>query len=123
MESDYNADVLKITKKEGITDAVVIGNFVPPGAPVNNLKPAIKPISINIPGGSKIMPTHTCELNIDGITYQSIMDYIAPGLAHASLISISALCDAGCNVKYGESICSVYFKNKLVCKGGREPHK
>ena len=41
------------------------------------------------------MSTHTCELDIDGIPEQARITHIFPGLACASLIFISILCDAG----------------------------
>ena len=62
------------------------------------------------------MSTHTCDLDIDGIPEQANIVHIVPGLAHESLIYISVLCDAGCRVHYGESMCSVYYNVKIVWK-------
>ena len=47
--------------------------------------------------------------------------HIVPGLAHSSLISTKAFCDAGCNVSFDEFECRVYFKNKLMLAGSRDP--
>ena len=82
--------------------ASATGHLILPGKPIKNLRPAIKPISINIPGGSKLMSMHMCELDIEGIPEQAQIAHIFPGLAHASLISISVLCDACCKVQYYE---------------------
>ena len=90
-----------------------------PGTPVKNFQPEIKPISINLPDGSKIRSTHTWDLYIDGIPDKSNLAHIVPGLSHSSLISISVLCGAGCKLKYDENMCSVYYNNKIVWKGGR----
>ena len=46
---------------------------------------------------------------------------IIPGLAHASLISIKILCDAGCKVTYDDDECRVYYNKRLVWLGKREP--
>ena len=45
-----------------------------------------------------------------------------PSLAHASLISIKVLCDAGCKVIYNEDECHIYYDNKFVWLGKREPN-
>ena len=47
--------------------------------------------------------------------------YIVLGLAHSSLISTKAFCDAGCKVSFDEFECRVYFKNKLMLAGSRDP--
>ena len=86
---------------------------------MDNFQPEIKPISINLPDGSKLRSTHTYDLDIDGIREQANLAHIVPGLAHAYLISISALLDAGFKVQYDENICSVYYNNKLVWKGSK----
>ena len=86
---------------------------------MNNLQPEIKPLKINLPDGSKLRSTYMCNLDIVGIPETSKISHIVTGLAHTCLISISILCDAGGKVKYYEIICSVYYNNKLVCKGGR----
>ena len=91
-----------------------MGYFPLPVTPVNNAKPAIKPISINTPDGSKLRSTHTCNLDIEGIPETAKLAHIVPGLAHLYLFSISILCGAGCKVKYDKNICSVYYNNKLV---------
>ena len=51
METEYYTSIMKITNKEAITNAGEMGNFVPPGTPVNNVQSEIKPISFNIPDG------------------------------------------------------------------------
>ena len=67
MERAYYISVLKIINTEAIADAGETGQFVFPVTPVKNAKLAIKPILINLLSGSKLMSTHACELDIDGI--------------------------------------------------------
>ena len=112
---------MNITNKESIADTGARGHFFLPVTAVNNFQPEIKPISINIPDGSKLRSIHTCNLDIDGIPETAKLAHIVPGRAHASLISISVLCDTGCKVKYDENICSVYYNKKLLLKVGIEP--
>ena len=113
METSYSTLIIKITNKEAVADAGATGNFSLPGTPVNNLQPAIKPFTINIPDGLKISSTHMCNLKIEDISERENISQIVIGLSHASLISISILFDAGCKVKYDEKICSLYYNKKL----------
>ena len=45
--------------------------------------------------------------------------HIVPDLAHTSLISTQAFCNAGCQVVFSEDKCRVYYNRKLVVVGGR----
>ena len=69
----------------------------------------------------KLRFTHTCILDIVGISEREKRANILPGLTHALLISINVLCKAGCKVQYDKNICCVYYSSKLVRKGRREP--
>ena len=48
--------------------------------------------------------------------------HIVPGLSHASLISTRKFCDAGCKVSFDEDECRIFYKNRLVLTGDRDPH-
>ena len=85
------------------------------------MQPSIITISDNLPERYKLRSTHTCNIDIDGISETEKLAHIVPGLAHASLISISVLCDVVCKVQYYENIYGLYYNKKLVWKGGREP--
>ena len=121
METAYYTSIIKIIKQDAIVDAGSTGHFFLPGTPVKNVQPASKYISVNLIDGSKLRSTHTCNIDIAGIPEKANREHIVPGLAHASIISISVLCNAGCKVQYNENICSVYYNRKLVYKVGREP--
>ena len=116
-----NTAKIKIAVDMAIADAGATAHFAIPGAPVINTKIAATPLIINLPDGEQLHSTHTCELDIPWLPYEARKAHIVPGLQHTSLISIKVLCDAGCKVSYDEDKCKVYFKNKLVWHGGREP--
>ena len=65
--------------------------------------------------------THTCTLDIPWIPNEAKEAHIVPGLAHALLISIKILCDAGCKFTYNDNECHVYYNKKIVWLGKREP--
>eukprot|EP00978_Attheya_sp_CCMP212_P021045 scaffold61041_cov42-Attheya_sp.AAC.1 len=92
-----------------------------PGAPVTNIAPTKKPIVINLPDGSQIKSTHTCEIDNPDLPQEARQAHIVPGLAHTSLISIKMLCDAKCILTYDDEACTVYYKNKIVWIGKRDP--
>jgi hypothetical protein len=105
-----------------VADAGATGNFMIPGAPVTNISPSTKtPIIINLPDGSQIKSTHTCEIDNPDLPKEARHAHIVPGLAHTSLVSIKMLCDAGCILTYDKNACKVYFKNKVMWRGVREP--
>jgi len=116
-----NTAKIKIAVDMAIADAGATAHFAIPGAPVINKKIATTPLIINLPDGEQLQSSHTCELNIPWLPRAARNAHILPGLKHTSLISIKVLCDAGCKVSYDDERCKVYFKNKLVWHGGREP--
>jgi hypothetical protein len=94
-----------------VEDAGATGNFMLLGAPVTKISPTKAPIIINLPDGSQIKSTHTCEIDNPDLPNAARQAHIVPGLAHTSLVSIKMLCDAGCIVAYDNNDCKVYYKN------------
>ena len=52
---------------------------------------------------------HECDLTIPGLPPPAAEVHIVPGLAHASLISIKKLINAGCNVHFDKDCCSILY--------------
>ena len=98
--TNYTTAQLKIAKNMALADAGATGQFVLPGTPVTNIKIARHPLKINLPDGDCLTSTHICTLDIPWLPNEAKEAHIFPGLAHASLISIKILCDAGCKVTY-----------------------
>ena len=110
-----------LAKNMAVADAGATGHFVLPGAPVTNIKIARHPLKINLPDGDCLTSTHTCTLDIPWLPKESKEAHIVPSLAHASLISIKKLCDAGCKVTYDDDECRIYYNKKIVWLGKIEP--
>ena len=104
-----------------VADAGATGHFVLPGTPVTNVKIARHPLKINLPYGDCLTSTHNCTLYTPWLPNEAKEAHIVPGLAHASLISIKILCDAGCKVTYDDDECCVYYNKKVVWLGKQEP--
>ena len=118
----FNTSLLKIAKNIVVVDSGATDHFVLPGKPVTSVKLAQNPLKINLPDCDCLTSTHTCKLDIPWLPNDANEAHIVPGLAHASLISIKVLCDAGCKVIYDDDECHIYYDNKVVWLGKREPN-
>ena len=110
---------MKIAKNMAVADAGVTGHFVLPGTPVTNAKVARHPLKINLRDGDFLRSTHTFTLDIPWLPNDAKEAHIVPGLAHAYLIYIKILCDAGCKVIYDDNECRVFY-NKKWCGSENE---
>ena len=119
--TNYTTAQLKIAKNMAVADTGATGHFVLPGTPVTNVKVAQHPLKIHLPDVDCLTSTHTYKLDISWLPNDAKESHIVPGLAHASLISIKILCDAGCKVTYDDDECRVYYNRKVVWIGKREP--
>ena len=121
-EAAYHLSTNTFSKDGGVGDSGATSHFVLPGTPVINVRKAVDPLVIYMPDGKKIQSTHTCELDVPNLPEAARQAHIVPGLAHTSLISIKILCDAGCRVVFEKAYCRVYYQNKIVWTGHREPN-
>ena len=81
------------------------------------MKISKKPLTINLPDGTQLKSTHTCDIDVPRLPKEYIQAHLVPGMEHTSLISIKVLTGAGCKVVYNTHECRVYFRNKIVCTG------
>ena len=119
--TNYTTAQLKIAENMAVVDAGATGHYVLPGTPVTNVKVARHPLKINLLDGDCLTSTHTCKLDIPWLPNDAKEAHSVPGLAHASLISIKILCDAGCKVTYDDNECRVYYNKKIVWLVKRDP--
>ena len=85
-------NITKVTNKpklnEAIADTGTTGHFILPGAPMDDIRPAARPIEIEMPNGTTEKSTHTCQLRIPDVPREAKEAHVVPGLSHLSLISI-----------------------------------
>jgi hypothetical protein len=100
-------------------DAPVI-SFQPP-APCSNKQAAHTPLNMNMPNGTTIQSSHTCNLLLTDLPHQNRQAHILPGLVHNSLISVGKLCDNECSVTFTQNQVTVSRNGKNVMYGSRNP--
>jgi monoamine oxidase len=68
-----------IEMTHAIADMGATSIFVMEGTPMENIRPTLDPITINLPDGKKVMSTHTCNIMIPGLP-TVLMGHIVPGI-------------------------------------------
>jgi hypothetical protein len=109
-----------IATSEAIADTGATSIFIMEGADVKNKRPAIQPLTINLPDGRQIKSTHICDINIPGLP-TTLTGHIVPNLTIASLFGIRVLCKAGCKVVFDDDKCDVFYQGKLILRGYKDP--
>jgi hypothetical protein len=102
-------NAMTIATSEAIADTGATSIFVMEGADVKNKRPAIKPLTINLPDGRQIKSTHICDIDIPGLP-TTLTGHIVPNLAIDSLFGIRVLCKAGCKVVFDDENVTYYIK-------------
>jgi hypothetical protein len=103
-----------------IMDTGATSIFIMEGTPVENKRVAKKPLTINLPDGSKIKSTHCCDITIPGLPI-ILKGHIVPSLSIASLIGVRVLCEAGCTVTFQKDHCDIIYKGNTILKGNKDP--
>jgi hypothetical protein len=90
-------------------------------APCSDKQAAHVPLNVNMPNGTKIQPSHTCNLLLTDLPHQVQQAHILPGLVHNSLISVGQLFDNQCSVTFTHDKVTVSSEGKEVMYGSRDP--
>jgi hypothetical protein len=113
-------NAITIAYNLAITDTGATSIFIMEGVKVANKHVAVKPLTIHLPDGKKILLTHICDINIPGLP-TVLTGHIVLSLAITSLIGIQPLCKAGCKVVFCNKKCDVIFKGKVILCGYKDP--
>jgi hypothetical protein len=109
------------TNDTAILDSGCTSNFLSATAPCSNKKAAHVPLNVNMPNGTTILLSHTCNLLLRALPPQERQAHILPGLVHNPLISVGQLCDNGCSVTFTQDQVTVSRNEKCVIYGSRDP--
>jgi hypothetical protein len=118
-EHQHYANML-IDVLHAIADTGATSIFVMEGTPMENIKPTMSPITINLPDGKRVRSTHTCKITIPGLP-TVLTGHIVPGIKMALLFGIRVLCKAGCTVTFDDDSCMVRYDNKIILQGYTDP--
>jgi hypothetical protein len=110
-----------ITDETAILDSGCTSNFLSATAPCNDKQEAHVPLNVNMPNGTTIQSSHTCNLLLTYLPSQARQAHILPGIVHNSLISVGQLCDSRCIVTLTHYQVTVTKNKKCVMQGSRDP--
>ena len=79
-----------IDTSKAFADTGATAIFVMEDIPVNKKRRAIKPLTINLPDGTRVKSMHECNITITGLP-QVLTGHIVPQSTIASLIGIRVL--------------------------------
>ena len=113
-------NVIAIAALQAIADTGATSIFIMEGTPCKNIHPAICPLTINLPDGTKVKSTHTCNITIPGLP-KVLVGHVVPKLTIALLIGIRVLCDAGCKVLFTKNKCDVWYNGNIILCGKKDP--
>jgi hypothetical protein len=112
--------VLAFADTHAIADTRATSIFVMAGTPMSNIRPALDPLTNNLPKGEIVHSTHICDISIPGLP-MILTGHIVPGLSMASLMGRRVLCKAGCEVTFTDTKCEVKYKDKVILNGIKDP--
>ena len=84
-------------------------------APVPKKIPAVSPIMVTLPDGTRVSLMHECKLALPQMPAAARFGHIFPSLASHSLLLVVTLCNAGCGVSFKDITCEILFIGRLFC--------
>ena len=89
------------------------------GAPSNESATQLPTKTILQPAGARMFTTKTMELLLSKLTKANKEAHLAPGIIN-NLLSVSILCDAGCEVFFHSTGCEISFNGEIIVRGWRD---
>ena len=86
-----------------ILDTGTTGHFGLLTTPCTNIQKTKNTISVNMPNGSIIQSTHTGLLPLNNISKSARTIHLFPDLKNTALISVSQLCEDGCEANFKDN--------------------
>ena len=102
-----------------VADTGATSLFLTKGAPCQNKRCAINPVTITFPNGCKIKSMHNCNVMIPGLP-TVLTGHIMPDMTTASLFGIMVLCKAGCQVFFDDDECQVILNGTVGLTGYKD---
>ena len=117
--STYNptSDIGPPITQEAILDTGSTGHYFGLDIPLQDTRPSITPLNVELPDKSIIHSTHTGLLQIPALPPAACLAHQFPKLSGTSLISIGQLCDHGCEVRFYHDQAIVIYKDEIILHG------
>ena len=93
-----------------LLDSGASDHFLTVRSKVKNVRPTSNPITVTIPTGAKINSTKECDLDWPELPQAARNGHILPSLKNMALVSVTKLCDAGCEVIFRHNCCLIVYK-------------
>jgi hypothetical protein len=116
----HHALGMLIVPSLAIADTGTTSFFLTKGAPCQNKRRAMNPITVKLPDGRKIKSTHVCNIVIPGLP-TVLTGHIMPNMTTALLFGIRILCKVGCKVLFDDDKCQVIYNSKVILTGYKDP--
>ena len=88
--------------------------------PLQDTKPTLIPLNVELPDKSIIHSTHTGFLQIPALPPEACVAHQFPQLSGTSLISIGQLCDHGCEARFYKTQAIVLYRDEIILHGRRD---
>ena len=95
-------------------------SLLTPQAPANNAITTDVKITVIQPSGAKMTSTNTVNLLLQALPPKDRLAHRLPGLTN-NLLSVAALCDAGCEVFFHRQGCNVTLEGTTIIRGWQDP--
>jgi len=96
-------------------------HFFTMDTPICNVCPTMQPITIHTPSGVLLKSTHKAELNLPALPLAAQQHHIVLHLATQPLLSISQLCNTGCNVAFTANDITIQHQDNVILCGQWKP--
>ncbi len=115
----FAGTVFKLKPNNAITDSGATQIFVMDGTPVVNKCRTTCPLKVSLADGRKVTSTHMCDVKISRLPV-TLTGHIIPELSVAFLFGIRVLTAAGCEVRFDNLKCTVWYNNRIILQGGKD---
>jgi hypothetical protein len=82
--------------------------------PATNICATSVPLVACLPNEDRVQSTHTCTLDLPELPATTRNAHIIPGLASHSLLSVNAMCNAGCTVTFTKIGCTIVYRGRTI---------
>ena len=86
---------------------------------MDDKRPATNPITAKLPDGRRVTSTKEGRIHWCNLPEKARWAHKMPGLATHLLISVIALCEAGCTVSFTQIGCQVTYRGKMILCGSK----